>query len=94
MKHHKITLIQQIRNSLLALYIGLILCLTAPSAFAAPTAVDGEFNVPQWQFADDELLLVGEWQVIWGQLVEPAEFDQKYTGETFDLPQNWDDASP
>lgn len=91
MNFNKMTTVQQFSKLFLIILFNFTLGLTA---LAAPTAINGDLNVAEWQFENEELLLVGEWQVIWGQLVEPLDFDQKYNGEVFDLPQNWDDASP
>lgn len=65
--------------------------LCAP-AIAQTTAHNGLLVEPNWQFESQKLLLQGEWQVIWGKLVAPSEFDVEYRGALFTLPNNWNDA--
>lgn len=36
--------------------------------------------------------LSGEWQVVWGKLLAPEEFDEHYKGEVFVIPKRWDES--
>lgn len=76
-------------------YIRLVLmvCALGTAATAQTSAQQGVLTDPDWQFAAQKLLLQGEWQVVWGELVEPQNFDARYKGEYFALPNNWNDAN-
>ncbi|NRA87919.1 MAG: sensor histidine kinase [Rhizobiales bacterium] len=70
--------------------------LTANLTLAAttnPTAIKGILQAPNWQYEGHKLLLVGEWQVIWGDIVPPEKFDDLYQGDYFELPHNWNDVN-
>jgi len=63
---------------------------TNPSQTEKIQAKKGTLSAPDWKFAGgDQLVLKGDWQVIWGQLVEPVDFTSKYQGEYFSLPGVW-----
>lgn len=43
-----------------------------------------------WDYAAGEpLILSGEWQVIWGKLVAPKDFEAQYEGDVFHIPARW-----
>ena len=43
-----------------------------------------------WNYAaGNPLKLEGEWEVIWGKLVAPSDFDAEYTGDLFEIPGRW-----
>lgn len=71
MNFKEVAVVQQIFKLFLIMSFNLML---GSLALAAPSAVNGNLNVPEWQFEDDELLLVGEWQVIWGAIGRAARF--------------------
>lgn len=51
---------------------------------------DGYLNNSDWDYlAGVPLKLEGEWEVIWGQLVAPKDFDTAYTGDLFRIPGRW-----
>lgn len=55
-----------------------------------PVAISGELSAPNWSFFDDPPLeIVGDWEVVWGQLVDPSDFDNVYQEEYFTLPARW-----
>lgn len=56
-------------------------------------AKQGVLNAVEWKFLEKELFLVGEWQVIWSELVNPNDFDQQYRGDVFALPNNWNNVA-
>lgn len=51
----------------------------------------GVLTAPDWIFLEGKLSLTGDWEVIWGELVEPVEFDQKHKGDYFKIPGIWND---
>lgn len=78
----------------LALIYGLL--ALSPQSFAAatpqPMAIAGELSAPDWDFGlGKPLEIVGEWQVIWGELVEPSAFRERYQGALFTLPSRWNE---
>jgi signal transduction histidine kinase/ActR/RegA family two-component response regulator len=71
-----------------------LLLLFTHSALAAsshiPTVKNGDLNAPNWSFFDaPPLEIVGEWEVIWNDLVSPENFDIDYQDEHFKLPSRW-----
>lgn len=57
-----------------------------------PTLKSGTLHSPDWSFVEGPPLeLNGEWEVIWGKLVAPEEFDSVYNGNYFSLPARWND---
>ena len=53
------------------------------------TAQQGVLSAKHWSFINRELFLTGEWDVVWGELVAPNEFEGRFKGDTFHLPNNW-----
>ena len=50
----------------------------------------GLLSAPDWRFVEDSpLVIAGEWQVIWGKLVGPTEFDANYQGDHAPIPGKW-----
>lgn len=59
---------------------------------ASPVAKAGELIAPDWEFFQGQPLeVVGEWEVIWGKLVAPQEFDALFRGDYISLPTRWND---
>ncbi|HFB54383.1 MAG TPA: hypothetical protein ENJ46_00545, partial [Hellea balneolensis] len=55
-----------------------------------PTVKAGDLNAPNWSFFDNPPLeIVGEWEVIWDDLIRPDLFDNIYQGDHFTLPARW-----
>ncbi len=63
----------------------------AQEAQTKPAKVEqGVLRAPDWQFLSAKpLTLDGDWQVVWGELLEPSEFDMGYKGEYFAAPGRW-----
>lgn len=69
-----------------------MLCSTpfAAAQSDAPVLRTGEITAPDWSYSDDPPLeIIGEWEVVWGQLLEPGEFDAAFEEEHFTLPARW-----
>lgn len=81
--------VQQMFRFLSLICIALLFC---GSAFAQVINDKGTLNAINWKFTSEKLSLTGNWQVIWGQLIPPQEFDANYQGDLFKLPNNWNDA--
>ena len=84
------------RNILAALFAGICLVFAACSpnvirgSSDAPRVEAGALSSPNWSFFEGApLQIVGDWEVVWGQLVGPEQFDQAYGGEHFMLPARW-----
>lgn len=76
----------------------LIFCLFMAAADAVSAkrlghhAQAGVFVAADWDFTKGQPLeITGEWQVIWGSLVSPQDFDRLYKGDLFTLPARWND---
>lgn len=55
-----------------------------------PIAIAGTLADPGLRLETGETLaLNGQWQVVWGELVEPDAFDARYSGDLFELPGRW-----
>ena len=55
-----------------------------------PIVRQGQLTVPDWNFYENTgLPLAGDWEVIWGELVDPADFDAAYQGDYFHIPGRW-----
>ncbi len=64
-------------------------CDTTPQS-PKPSAQKGNFLATDWVFKTKNGLEVsGEWEVIWGKLVAPEDFDAAYQGDYFQLPNRW-----
>lgn len=51
---------------------------------------NGQMVNPDWDYAQSKPLeLSGDWQVIWGKLVAPKDFDAHYEGDLFRIPGRW-----
>lgn len=87
--------VQMIKRLTYALrHILLVVALFSPTipVYAITTADEGKLKLPDWSFMEGPPLEVsGEWEVIWGALVPPEEFDEAYRGEYFILPGRWSD---
>ena len=88
----------RVPNLIARLVAGLIVALIvagggsgpALAQTAQPVAKAGTLSAPGWDFtANKPLDLVGEWEVIWGALVPPDQFDARYQGDLFTLPARW-----
>lgn len=79
------TIVKKI-HGLICLILLIFGFISAP--FAQEFAQKGSLIQPDWQY-DQKLSLQGEWQVIWGELASPAQFDSLYKGDYFNLPSNW-----
>ena len=74
---------------LCALLVMLLLCPLAAHA-DSPRVQDGALRAPDWDaMHDSPLVLAGEWEVIWGKLVDPKEFDALYGGDHVNMPGRW-----
>ncbi|WP_096201361.1 hypothetical protein [Bacillus sp. FJAT-45350] len=51
-------------------------------------ALKGEMNLLDWDFEDDSIKLIGEWEFFWNQFVEPNAV--KKVSEYIDVPSSWD----
>ena len=49
----------------------------------------GVLDAHKWNFLEKEIFLVGEWKVIWSELVKPEDFEQRFNGDYFTLPNHW-----
>lgn len=59
-------------------------------ALAQTEVVNGQLVDRSWDYSrNGPLELAGEWQVIWGKLVSPDKFDDRYEGDLFRIPQRW-----
>ncbi len=58
---------------------------------AEPIAVEqGKLSAPDWKFMSGQPLnLSGEWEVVWGKLIGPTEFDAHYQGDLVTMPGRW-----
>lgn len=57
-----------------------------------PIAISGVLTDPELRLDTGETLaLNGEWEVVWGELVEPEAFDARHSGDLFSLPARWND---
>lgn len=55
-----------------------------------PIVLQGQLTAPNWNFYDNTgLSLAGEWEVVWGELVDPLNFDTAYQGDHFQIPGRW-----
>ncbi len=69
------------------LFVGLC---TAPARTMPERVKDGILFAPEWKFIEDSpLILAGQWEVIWGELVGPTEFDARYKGDLVTMPGRW-----
>ncbi|GAB5488856.1 MAG: hypothetical protein Pars2KO_24260 [Parasphingorhabdus sp.] len=76
------------RNVLIVL--GITLLLVGTETIAQAQVENGELVNKDWDYGQDGALeLSGEWQVIWGKLVSPQDFDKHYEGDLFRIPQRW-----
>ncbi|VAV89584.1 hypothetical protein MNBD_ALPHA06-2037 [hydrothermal vent metagenome] len=75
------------------LLLSAVLLLQAACTFSnnpAPMAKNGSLSAPNWMATTDPpLKLVGEWEVIWGRVVGPTEFDAAYRGDFAPMPGRW-----
>ncbi len=85
--------IPQLLGIVIALPLIILLLWGQPPAHAQsskPAIASGELVLPDWSFFDGPPLeLSGDWEVVWGQLLAPEEFDGAYDGEHFKLPGRW-----
>ncbi|MEP2990296.1 MAG: ATP-binding protein [Parasphingorhabdus sp.] len=66
------------------------LLIISAEASAQVEIKNGTLANNDWNYAENgELELAGEWQVIWGKLVAPRDFDSQYEGDLFRIPQRW-----
>lgn len=66
--------------------------VSANDDYAKTAVTDGVLKLDDRALGDVlPLELKGSWQVIWGKLVSPDEFDQHYQGHTFSIPSRWND---
>ncbi len=64
------------------------ICAAAPAQM--PVATNGVLAAPHWQYAKKTpLALRGQWQVIWGKILTPDEFDRQYQGDLVQMPRRW-----
>lgn len=73
---------------------GLLLALCLGAAADAQTVqaeiVNGQLNIRDRDYArNGPLELSGDWQVIWGRLVAPKDFDREFEGNLFRIPGRW-----
>jgi signal transduction histidine kinase len=59
-----------------------------------PQAVDGELDAREWNFSRDGMVrLQGEWQMVWGKLIEPKDLQgsipTSYGWQTVKVPNIW-----
>lgn len=76
------------------LFVGMFLIgLSSSVALSNEMEVkNGEIYAGDWDFSDSgPLKLSGEWQVIWGKLVDPEKFENEYEGDVFYIPSRWND---
>jgi len=80
-----------IRQSILiSIVFGLSLFASSIPLFAQTEIKDGVLVNKDWDYANSEpLKLSGEWQVIWGKLIAPRDFDAHYEGDLFRIPGRW-----
>jgi signal transduction histidine kinase len=86
------TQIQKLWRSILFFLFPVLLFVFSPVLCQAQTvrADNGVLSVPEWNFQENNpLALAGEWEVIWGELVDPAEFDTHYQGGFASIPRGW-----
>ncbi|MFK7733187.1 MAG: ATP-binding protein [Pseudomonadales bacterium] len=56
-------------------------------------AKDGVLNAASHALEENSSFeLSGEWQVVWGKLLLPEEFEEHYDGELFVIPQRWSES--
>ena len=87
---------QKLWRSILFFLFPVLLFVFSPVYCQAQTvrAKNGVLSAQQWDFQDNNpLALAGEWEVIWGKLVEPAEFDAHYQGAFANIPSGWNHGS-
>ncbi len=69
------------------LFVGFFL---APAQAQTVQVQKGVLSAPEWKFLDNSPLVIsGEWEVIWGKLVRPTEFDAHYQGDLVIMPGRW-----
>ncbi|WP_417622010.1 ATP-binding protein [Parasphingorhabdus sp.] len=68
----------------------ILLTICSTPAFAKTEIENGQLVNPDWDYTQNQpLKLVGEWEVIWGKLVAPQDFDKEYKGALFHIPGRW-----
>jgi len=73
----------------IALASTLLSCGSVEGQHETPLAVGGILEVPTWQWeADTPMALDGQWEMYWGQLLEPGQFAGK-TPMLFKVPGLW-----
>ena len=79
-----------VRLLVLIVLMGLTFDAPAIAQSASPEIENGVLSHRNWDYSiGDPLKLEGEWEVIWGKLVAPKDFDQEYQGDFFKIPGRW-----
>lgn len=55
----------------------------------APEAEAGIMDLTQFQFEEDVVLLDGQWEFYWNQLLEPGELESDIVTEYIEIPGSW-----
>jgi len=71
-------------------FIQMMLLVGCSGDAATVNRLPGEINAIDWQpDRQRPLTLSGEWEVVWGELIAPENFDGKFNGDHFEIPGRW-----